>query len=114
MYFIKKIIGGDKTKGTIITSNGAFQAGTLKFASSKGIALARLLPEEQVEWIMYHMTSNMLYSQHNNSLVALGNIGFISHDEDFFGLTSDAKLTNCWSLNDFVDYELKLILQQLI
>lgn len=107
-------IGEDKTKGTIITSNGAFQSGALRFASSKGIALARLLPEEQVEWVMYQMTSDMLYSQHNNTLKALGNISFISHDEDFFGLTSDAKLTNCWSLNDFIDYELKLILKQLI
>lgn len=107
-------IGGDRTKGTIITSNGAFQAGALNFASSKGIALARLLPEEQVEWVMYEMMPNMLYSQRNNTLKALGNINFVAHAEDFFGLTSDANITNCWSLNDFIDYELKLILKQLI
>jgi hypothetical protein len=107
-------IGGDKTKGAIITSNGAFQNGALKFASSKGIALARLLPDEQVEWIMYNMMPNMLNPQPNNTLKALGNIGFKSHNENFFGLTSDAKLTNYWSLNDFIEYELKLFIKRLL
>ncbi|NYB74989.1 restriction endonuclease [Sedimentibacter hydroxybenzoicus DSM 7310] len=107
-------IGGDRTKGTIITSNGAFQDGALKFAGSKGIGLARLLPEEQVKWVMYLMTSNMRYSQNNNTLNGLRNISFVSHGERFFGLTSDSKLTNYWNLDDFIDYELKLILKQLI
>lgn len=39
--------------------------------------MARLLPEEQVEWVMYQMMSNMLNSQRNNTLKALGLLMFI-------------------------------------
>jgi hypothetical protein len=44
-------IGSDKTKGTVITSLGSFQESSMKYAASKGIALARLMPDEQVEMV---------------------------------------------------------------
>ena len=41
-------IGADRTKGTIIARSG-FQAGAVAYARSKGIGLARMLPDGQVK-----------------------------------------------------------------
>ena len=43
-------IGSDRTKGTII-SVGAYQRAAVEFAFSNGIGLARLLPDDQVQWV---------------------------------------------------------------
>jgi len=66
-------IGADKTKGTMITALGCFQNGSVNYAKSKGIGLARLLPDEQVEYIMHFMTPDMIgrMESKNNYLSAL-------------------------------------------
>lgn len=45
-------LGADRTKGTIIAS-GRFQKGALKYAKSKGIGIARLLPARRIEWVFH-------------------------------------------------------------
>lgn len=49
-------IGADKTKGIMITHTGAFQKSALSYAQSKGITLARLLPDNQVKYVMHCIT----------------------------------------------------------
>lgn len=46
-------IGANNTKGIIVTSSGAFQKSTIKYAKSKGIGLARIMPDNQVEFVMH-------------------------------------------------------------
>ena len=48
-------IGTDKTKGIMITREATYQKSTLSYAESLGITLARLLPDEQIEYILYRM-----------------------------------------------------------
>ncbi|MCR0206613.1 restriction endonuclease [[Clostridium] innocuum] len=48
-------IGAANTKGMIITRDANFQKGALKYAEAKGIALARLLPENQLIYALYLM-----------------------------------------------------------
>lgn len=40
-------IGEDNTKGIIITKHGCFQRSAVAYAESKGIALARIIPDNQ-------------------------------------------------------------------
>ncbi len=54
-------IGADNTKGIMITRNASFQQGALNYAKSKRIALARILPDNQVEDLMPMMVNQ--YSQ---------------------------------------------------
>lgn len=49
-------IGEDNTKGTFVTS-GALQSGALTYAKSKKIGVVRLLPSDQLEFIVELMTS---------------------------------------------------------
>lgn len=46
-------IGADNTKGIIITKNGCFQRSAVSYAESKGIALARIIPSEQIFFAVY-------------------------------------------------------------
>ena len=80
-------IGADNTKGIMITRNGKFQKSALVYAKSKGIALARILPEDQVHYIMHMMTNNFRFSQTNSlaAIRALTEENYLSeHEEDFF------------------------------
>ncbi|TKJ34093.1 MAG: hypothetical protein CEE38_18685 [Planctomycetes bacterium B3_Pla] len=43
-------LGADRTKGTIIAS-GFFQKSALSFAKSKGIGIARLIPQNRIDWV---------------------------------------------------------------
>lgn len=103
-------IGSDNTKGTVITSKGAFQKSALKYAGSKGIGVARLLPDEQVEWVLYDMIMNDLIDIQKkfNILKALTNRGFIAQDQDFYGISSDEKMNN-ESFEQYIQYEVKKI-----
>ncbi|AZQ84151.1 ImmA/IrrE family metallo-endopeptidase [Colwellia sp. Arc7-635] len=44
-------ISGKNVKGIVFTTKG-FQSGALEFASSIGIALARFLPDNQIQWFL--------------------------------------------------------------
>jgi hypothetical protein len=45
-------VGGVNIKGGLITPS-SLQAGALQYAKSRGIAVVRVLPEEQVDWISF-------------------------------------------------------------
>ena len=51
-------IAGVNVKGMIVVS-GTLQQSALNFARSKGIAIVRLLPQDKVIWLAFHMTANM-------------------------------------------------------
>lgn len=48
-------IGADKTKGIMITKEAIYQKATLEYAKSKGITLARILPDNKIEYVLFHM-----------------------------------------------------------
>lgn len=47
-------IGADSTKGMVITKNGFFQKSALLYAKSKGIALARIIPDTQIQYTLFY------------------------------------------------------------
>ncbi|MGX9522808.1 restriction endonuclease [Vibrio mediterranei] len=48
-------ITGVNVKGLLATSS-AYQRGALNYSRSNGIGLLRLLPDEQIDMVLYHMT----------------------------------------------------------
>lgn len=59
-------ITGVNVKG-LFTTSSAYQKGSLNYARSNGIGLLRLLPEKQIDVVMYHMTPHLyeeLKAQH--------------------------------------------------
>lgn len=91
-------IGADNTKGIMITRNAEFQRGALNYAKSKHIALARILPDDQIHYIMHMLTANS-FSDFVNPMKriqkiinALTDRNFISNGEKFFSLTGDMSL----------------------
>lgn len=105
-------IGSDKTKGTVITSLGSFQESSMKYAASKGIGLARLMPDDQVNWYMHTMLPHMnSYNNKNNAMKALSYLSYIAEEHNFFGLTSDSKLTREQYFSDYILQEFKLMLK---
>ncbi len=101
-------IGADNTKGMMITQKGCFQRSALNYAESKGIALARILPFEQIHFVMNNIIDNyknvmtekerqeyirMEYERRKNKTRrALMEEGYISYDDNFFSLTGDYSL----------------------
>lgn len=55
-------IAGVNVKGLFATSS-AFQSGALNFSRSNGIGLLRILPSDQIDTIMYLMTSEVIRKQ---------------------------------------------------
>lgn len=49
-------VGADNTKGIMITREATYQKGAINFAASQHIALARILPDNQVSYVLYNMT----------------------------------------------------------
>lgn len=87
-------IGADNTKGILITSRGKFQKSALKYAESKGIALARILPDEQVKYIQYELAKRPpMVLPALNTIRALTEKGFQSDDgESFYASTGEMSL----------------------
>lgn len=90
-------IGADNTKGLMITRNGRYQRAALRYAMSKGIALARLLPPGQVSYVLYDrpgvFPGELGNLQAANAIRALTEEGFCSTDgEAFFSLTGEPSL----------------------
>ncbi len=101
-------IGADNTKGMMITRKGCFQKGTLNYANAKGIALARIIPPNQIIYVMYDcirvdsykMTEEerIAYEKEererieNNIRSALTEKDYISDRRDFFFSTRDYSL----------------------
>lgn len=83
-------IGGKNTKG-IMVARRAFQDGTLKYAKNQGIGLARIMPSNQVSWLMHMVTNNTSLQQNNpNDVVAaLTSESYRAKDCDFFSVYED-------------------------
>lgn len=100
-------IGADNTKGIMITNTGSFQKSALRYALSKGIALARILPDDQVHYILYMRPnlSNINSFERNiaDIMQALTEKDYSSTEgERFFSLTGEK------SLNELVCKLIKL------
>ena len=91
-------IGADNTKGIMITKNGNFQKSALTYADTKGIALARLLPDHQVNFVEYRMRPILkmnynLKKKKNINIMPLIKKGYISvNDGYFFSSTGEDSL----------------------
>lgn len=94
-------IGADNTKGIMLTKNASFQKGALSYAKSQHIALARILPDNQVHYFLHMLTTSSLSDIFNprkeahNIIKALTEKNYNSNNgEEFFSLTGDATLEN--------------------
>ncbi|GHV07458.1 hypothetical protein AGMMS50229_14360 [Campylobacterota bacterium] len=89
-------ITGKNVKG-LMAVTGALQQGALNFARSNGIGVIRILPEDQIKWVMYRVTSEMLShsldTQQFNQ--AFTNPRFIAMNQSFFG-NSDGYIFDSW------------------
>jgi hypothetical protein len=74
-------IGADNTKGTLI-ARGPFQRSALRYATSKGIGICRLLPKHRIEWVLRSTGLDIVRRQNQPE-------NFVFHLLE----------PNCWSLN---------------
>jgi len=88
-------ISGANRKG-IFATTGSLQASALKYAASHGIGVVRLLPSDQVEYVLYNMTSDMNPYQLKPQMVidALLNQGYVGRNNDFFGVIGNHILSD--------------------
>ena len=97
-------IGADNTKGIMITRYGSFQEGTVKYATSKHIGLARVLPNDQLDFLVHTLTQNLFCNiidpkaYANNIIGALTETDYRSDNgQSFFSISGD------YSLESMVD-----------
>ena len=116
LHSVLEQIGADKTKGTIICSKGAFDRSAWEYAKSTGIALARLMPDDQIYselaanvfpidglfiFLLYlldrkgrsfkeYIRDTEYEKAHNNLIEAHTNIDYESKEDKFYGLSSSA------------------------
>ncbi len=92
-------IGADNAKGIMVSHTGGFQRSALNYAQSKGIALARILPNEQVSYVLYD-SFNLSFSNVSRNgngaaeiIQALTQKCYHSKDgERFYSLSGDSSL----------------------
>ncbi|WP_144007140.1 restriction endonuclease [Pelomonas sp. KK5] len=89
-------IAGKNVKG-LMAVTGALQSGSLAYARSNGIGLVRLLPSDQVDWLMYLETGQSFRSKLDPAEFnrAFTNPGHRARNKDFFG-RSDGYLFESW------------------
>lgn len=89
-------ITGKNVKG-LMAVTGALQRGALNFARSNGIGVVRVLPNEQISWVMYHMTLEMLSRGLNAQQFdqAFTVPRFKAENQSFFG-NSDGYIFDSW------------------
>lgn len=80
-------IAGKNVKGVIATKN-SFQRGSISYAKNQGIGLVRVMPDDQVSWLMHFVISSSLPRQKNlNSREfndALSYEGYQANERSFF------------------------------
>lgn len=98
-------IGADNTKGLMITRYGSFQKGAISYAMSQHIGLARVLPNDQIDYFIHTLTVSSFSSliggrvSTQNIVRALTESGFRSDDgESFFSTTGDSSLQSMVSV----------------
>jgi hypothetical protein len=91
-------IAGANKKGVMVVS-GALQRAALKYAKSHGIGIIRLLPDDQVEHVLYHMTMEQYERKSrlnpNEFTEALTQPEFIAENRDFYA-TADGYIFGDW------------------
>lgn len=81
-------IKGFRAKGYMVTLRG-FRRAALNYAKSNGIGLIRFIPEDQIQFVLYHMTADVMREIHEGlarrASEALTNPRYVSHHESEFG-----------------------------
>ena len=89
-------IAGKNVKG-LMAITGALQSGAAAYARAQGIGVVRLLPSDQVEWMMHlettHSSERRLDANEFNR--ALTTPSYRSRNSDFFG-RSDGYIFDSW------------------
>jgi hypothetical protein len=100
-------IGADRTKGTLI-ARGGYQESALNYAQAKGIGLARLMPESQVEWVIYRSKAQarLRSSAISETERALVEPAFCTRNQDFFGFTGQGRTRSGLTLASFIELSL--------
>lgn len=99
-------IAGKNVKGVIATRN-SFQSGALTYAKNNGIGLVRIMPDDQVEWLMHMMPSDIIKPKQLNSREfnkALVSQDFTAHERSFYSIYDEYVFGDWLSL---VKYSLK-------
>lgn len=81
-------IAGKNVKGVVATKN-SFQSSARKYATNQGIGLVRIMPDEQVNWIMHSMTTTMLFENKLNSQefkAALTTEDYLAQNRNFYSV----------------------------
>lgn len=95
-------IGADNTKGMMITRKGYFQKSAINYAMNNGISLARILPKEQIQYILYYMRPIDYKNMQRKSIIAaLTEKDYISTSSGFFSSSGEE------SLEDFICHALQ-------
>ena len=79
-------ISGLNCKAIFVTSN-ALQESAYNYAVSGGIAIIRLMPENQVEWITYNTSNGSSLGKNNSSIFKKGFLiqNYMARNKSFFG-----------------------------
>lgn len=106
--FVAKLdqIAGKNVKGALFSTAG-FQKSALEYSKSKGIALVRILPEGQVEWILRRTPSAVPVDrrkEHRDKQIeeALTTVEYVGQSEFLFGCIQDIKSTSLKELLDIL------------
>lgn len=80
-------ISGDNVKATLAVS-GALQMGALKYATSKGMGVVRILPDDQISWVLYQVrlqtSSSVTRLSSSEFFSALTTPDFIGKNRSFY------------------------------
>jgi hypothetical protein len=91
-------ITGANRKG-IMAVTGALQQSALKYARANGIGVVRILPDNQVRHVLYHMSTMMWddVDRLNSAefLQALTRSGFVGENRNFYA-TADGYIHGDW------------------
>ncbi|HEX8672407.1 MAG TPA: hypothetical protein VF710_10995 [Longimicrobium sp.] len=102
-------VGAAKANGTVITRAG-FQASALNFAKSIGIGLARMMPDEQVDWILYRATPEEMLAMSAGPLEirrALTEREYTARNQQFFGLSTGFRTLRGITFDKYLRFQLE-------
>lgn len=90
-------ISGRNVKA-IFATRSALQSSALNYARSKGIGVVRIIPEDQVEWVLHHMSSTSIHGERLSPREfnrAMTEDRFRSRNRDFYA-TDGAYIYSNW------------------
>ncbi len=88
-------IAGKNLKAVFATSN-SLQRGALSYARSNGIGVVRILPDNQVNWVLYSSKDRTRYrSKEDDYIFALTREDHVGRNQAFYGVF-DGDCMDCW------------------